>query len=242
MIRHRGHTLPELLVTSTVVLLLFGLIAIVLTIAARSQSRLDHRVDLQLEAQEWLSRLGDDLGGSARRRLFPGRCEMDSYARSELFRFDPASPDVQYDAAQKQAVFTLAHPVGEPEPGWEIPISAFNFDRGEVLTATRVDATHVRVTFPTAPQTGDRVLLEYPVNHLLVYWLDPATGVLRRELRDSSGSTAVELLNPPDRNPRVYCDGLELSEPQPEVVRIQVKARDDSGQAWTDKLDVSVSE
>lgn len=240
MRRPGGHTLPELLVTSTIVLLLFGLVALVLSIASRSHQRMDARVDLQLEAQDWLNRIGDDLSAGARRRLFPDRCEVEVYGRSELLRFRAGDP-FQYDPGTREAVLDLAFPVGTAARGWETSLVAFNFDRGETLEARQEGPRRVRLRFPTAPVTGDRILVEYPVNHLLVYWREPATGLVRREVRDSLGATTVEILNPPDRRPFVRCEALEFAQPAVEVVRITARARGEAGQEWQDSLEVSTA-
>lgn len=239
MRRPRAHTLPELLVTSAIVLLLFGLVAVVLSIASRSHQRMDARVDLQLEAQDWLNRLGDDLSAGARHRLFPDRCEIDVFGRSELLRF---GQEFRYDAGTREAVVELAAPLGTPETGWETVLVAFNFDKGETLEARQEGPRTVRLRFPTAPSEGDRILVEYPVNHLLVYWREPDAGLLRRELRDSLGATTVEILNPPDRRPAIRCESLQFSEPATEVVRITVRAAGGTGQSWQDALDVSTAE
>lgn len=238
MRRPRAHTLPELLVTSAIVLLLFGLVAVVLSIASRSHERMDARVDLQLEAQDWLNRVGDDVAAGARHRLFPDRCEIDVFGRSELLRF---GEDFRYDAAAREAVIELDAPLGTPEAGWETALAAFNFDKGETLEARQEGPNRVRLRFRTAPTEGDRILVEYPVNHLLVYWREPDTGLLRRELRDSLGATRVEVLNPPDRRPAIRCERLQFAEPTTEVVRITVRALGPTGQSWQDSLDVSTA-
>lgn len=240
MRRPRAHTLPELLVTSAIVLLLFGLVAVVLSIASRSHQRMDARVDLQIESQDWLNRLGDDLSAGARHRLFPDRCEIEIFGRSELLRFRNGDP-FRYDAGTREALVELSAPLGTPDAGWETALAAFNFDRGEALEARQEGPRHVRLRFPTPPVEGDRIVVEYPVNHLLVYWREPATGILRRELRDSGGATTVELLNPPDRRPVIRCEALEFAEPATEVVRVRVRALGESGQAWQDGLDVSTA-
>lgn len=240
MRRARGHTLPELLVTSAIVLLLFGLVAVVLSIASRSHQRMDARVDLQIEAQDWLNRIGDDLSSSGRRRLFPNRCEIEVFGRSELLRFQNADP-FRYDAGTREALVELTVPLGTPEAGWETGLAAFNFDRGETLVARQEGPRLVRLRFPTPPVEGDRILVEYPVNHLLVYWREPETGLLRREIRDSAGATTVEILNPSDRRPFIRCEALEFAEPATELVRISVQARGEAAQAWQDSLDVSTA-
>lgn len=239
MRRSRAHTLPELLVTSAIVLLLFGLVAVVLSLAASSHRRTDARVDLQLQAQGWLNRLGDDLAAGARSRLFPDRCEIEVFSRSELVRFRTPAP-FRCEPGAREAVVELGFPLGVPEPGWEFPVAAFNFDRGEALQAAREGARSLRLRFPTAPSEGDRILLEYPVDHLLVYRREPSTGLLRRELRNSLGETEVEVLNPPDRRPAVGCEALQFSQPAAGVVRITVRAGSGS-ERWQDSLEVSTA-
>ncbi len=236
--RPGGHTLAELLVTSAIVLLMLGLVAAILTISARSGARLDAGVDLQLQAQSWLDRLAGDLAASSRHRFFPNRCELDLFARSELFRFEPGTG---YAASTRTLLWEASVPVGAPDEGYETPLAAFNFEKGEVLEATALGGTKVRVRFPSPPSTGDRILVEYPVNHLVVYHRDPETGLLSREMRDSAGNTHREVLNPPHRRPQALCQGLDFEEPMPRVARIRIAVLGERGAAWQDSLDVSLS-
>ncbi len=233
----RGHTLPELLVTSAIVLLLIGLVASILVISVRSSQRVDTGVDLQLQAHSWLDRLASDLAGCARHRFFADRCELDVFQCRELVRFDPSSG---YDAATRTAELQVAFSLGTPEKGWETPLAAFNFDRSEVLQIAPTGGRGLRLRFPTAPSTGDRILLEYPVNHLVVWWREPETGLVRREQRDSTGGTSVEVLNPAGRRPQILCQGLTFEEPLPRVARIGISVTGEQGAHWQDSLDVSL--
>lgn len=240
MRRRPGHSLPELLITSVVVLLLLSVVAIVLSLAMRSRDRVDARVDLQLAAQEWLNRMADDLSAGARRRLFQDRCEIDVFQQAELLRFR-AAPPFRYDAARGEALLDLGAPLGQPEPGWESSLAAVDFDRGQVLGVAPSGPSQLRLTFPEPPAEGDRVLVEYPVNHLLVYWREPATGVLRREWRDSAGATRLEVLNPPDRAPWVACERLAFTQVGVAVVRIELGVRGAGGATWRETLDISTA-
>jgi hypothetical protein len=99
----------------------------------------------------------------------------------------------------------------------------------------------VRLRFPSHPSPGDRILVEYPVNHLVVYQREPETGLLTREVRDSAGSTHREFLNPPERRPRALCQTLSFEEPLPRVARIRIGVLGERDSAWQDSLDVSLS-
>ena len=236
--RPTGHTLIELLVTSAIVLLMLGLVAAILTISARSGARLDAGVDLQLQAQSWLDRMAGDLAASSRHRFFANRCELDVFSRSELFRFEPGAG---YEASSRTLTWEASFPVGTPDEGFETPLAAFNFEKGEVLQASAPGGATVRLRFPSHPSPGDRILVEYPVNHLVVYQREPETGLLTREVRDSAGSTHREFLNPPERRPRALCQTLSFEEPLPRVARIRIGVLGERDSAWQDSLDVSLS-
>jgi len=233
----RGHTLPELLVTSGIVLILMGLVASILVLSVRATQRVDTGVDAQLQAHSWLDRMASDLAGSARHRFFPNRCELDVFQCREPFRFDPA---VGYNPATRTAEVQVAFPPGTPDQGWESPLAAFNFDHSEVLGVTPTGGRSLRLRFATPPSAGDRVLVEYPVNHLVVWRREPETGLLRREQRDSTGATAVEVLNPEGRQPRILCQQLTFEDPLPRVVRIRIAVTGERGVHWQDSLDVSL--
>ncbi len=235
--RPTGHTLIELLVTSAIVLLMLGLVGAILTISARSGARLDAGVDLQLQAQSWLDRMAGDLAASSRHRFFANRCELDVFTRSELFRFEPGPA---YQASSRTLTWEASFPVGTPDEGFETPLGAFNFEKGEVLEASTPGGATLRLRFPSPPSPGDRILVEYPVNHLVVYQRDPETGLLSREVRDSAGSTQRELLNPPERRPRARCQTLSFEEPLPRVARIRITVLGERDSAWQDSLDVSL--
>ncbi len=232
-----GHTLPELLVTSGIVLLLMGLVASILVLSVRATQRVDTGVDVQLQAHSWLDRMASDLARCARHRFFPNRCELDIFQCRELFNFDPSRG---YDPATRTAEIQVAFPPGTPEAGWETPLAAFNFDRSEVLQVVPSGGRRLRLRFVTPPSAGDRVLVEYPVNHLVVWWREPETGLVRREHRDSTGATTVEVLNPAGRQPRILCQELGFEDPLPRVARIRIAVTGDRGVHWQDSLDVSL--
>ncbi|HXE72450.1 MAG TPA: hypothetical protein VNO81_07285, partial [Candidatus Nitrosotenuis sp.] len=215
-----------------------ALLAGVLSLSSSAYSRLDTRVGLQLAAQAWLEAMAADLEAGARQRLFPGRCEVDLVARSDLFRFDPKDGAVVYDPVAQTALLSLSAPLGDPGEAWRLPLSAFNFDRGERLVAEALGGRQVRVRFPTPPRPGDRILVEYPVNDEIAWWREEETGVLWREWRDSSGATVLQAQNPVQARPRVLCQALSFSNPGAGRVLVETVAGTLEGQRWAARLEV----
>jgi hypothetical protein len=223
-----------------VVLVLLGLLALALQKSAETCRQIDRRLDLQLEAQSWLERMAADLQGSARQRLYPERCEMDIFSRSDLVAFDPKDPALAFDPETRRAVLTLSAPLGTPEEGWRIPLAAYNFERSEQVAVRPLDERRLELTFASAPQKGDRILVEYPVDAEVAYWREAESGVLWREARDSQGATDLEALNPPGRQPRVLCQALAFNQPGPGRVAMSVTARSPDGQSWSASLEMTL--
>ncbi|MEW6279443.1 MAG: hypothetical protein AB1758_12510, partial [Candidatus Eremiobacterota bacterium] len=210
--RRRGWTLPEVMIAGSLALILFGLVAAVFhyTVGASNQTYV--HLDVQLSCQEWLTRMADDVAQGQDRRLFANRCEVDILSYSELVRFDSNDPEQVYDPSARTLGLQLKVPLGQPEPPWNTAPAAYNFDQGARLEVRSLDSARIELVFPGPPRQGDRLVLNYPVQNLVTYWLDESTGRLHREERDSQGRTTLEVLNPAGRSPDILCRGLRFTD------------------------------